>query len=139
MTTSTRTDIVFLALHEILIGLAAGAGGVLVTAAVGAGLTPLVDLYDSILYALLAGGLSMLLGVAAVGYRYLRQQGRRQRFGRQLGQGAVGFGLGLGLFFALLWTVPRPALTNGLTNAALVIMPLLGLLLGFNHRIRHEW
>jgi hypothetical protein len=138
MANATRTDIVFLALHEAGVGLAAGVGGAVITAIVVDAIKPLPGLFDSILYALLAGLTGMIGGVVVVGYRYMRAQQRKMNFPKRLLQAVVGMAMGMGAFCGVLWLAQSFHLPNAIVNLAVVLLPLLGLLIGFNHRMRYD-
>jgi hypothetical protein len=138
MANATRADIVFLALHEACIGLAAGLGGAVGTAIIGACIEPLPGLFDSILYALLAGLASMIGGVVVVGYRYVRTHKRNLKFSKQLLKAALGMAMGIGAFCCALWLSKNFYPSNSLVNLAVILLPLLGLLIGFNHRMRYD-
>jgi hypothetical protein len=138
MANATRTDIVFLALHEAGVGLAAGVGGAVITAIVLDAIKPLPGLFDSILYALLAGLTGMIGGVVVVGYRYMRAQQRKVNFPKRLLQAVVGMAMGMGAFCGVLWLAQSFHLPNAIVNLAVVLLPLLGLLIGFNHRMRYD-
>jgi hypothetical protein len=131
MANATRTDIVFLALVEVGVGLAAGLGVAIATMVVGACIEPLAGLFESIAYTLLAGLAAMIGGVVAVGYCYLRAEKRKINLLKRLLQAVVGLAAGVGAFCAVPW-VSAP---HALINLAVVLLPLLGLLIGFNHRI----
>jgi hypothetical protein len=81
----------------------------------------------------------MLAGVAGVGYQYLRRQGRARHFAQQLRQGLLGFGLGIGALGVALALSATFHPSNSLVNLLVGALPLLGLLIGFNHRIRYDW
>jgi GNAT superfamily N-acetyltransferase len=138
MANVTRADIVFLALHEACIGLAAGLGGAVATAVIVAYIEPLVGLFDSILYTLLAGLAGMIGGVVVVGYRYVRAHKQNRNFRKQLLQAVLGMAVGVGAFCGVLWLSNSFYPSNALINLAVVLLPLLGLLISFNHRIRYE-
>jgi hypothetical protein len=138
MANATRSDIVFLALHEAGVGLAAGVGGAVVTAIVEDAIKPLLGLFDSILYALLAGLIGMIGGVVVVGYRYRRAQKRNLNFPKRLVQAVLGMALGMGAFCGVLCLAKSLYLSNALVNLAVILLPLLGLLIGFNHRMRYD-
>jgi hypothetical protein len=136
MTHATRADIVFLALHEAGIGLVAGLGGAVATAVITASIEPIAGLFDSILYTLLAGLAGMMGGVVVIGYRYMRAH--KRNFRKQLLQAILGMGVGVGAFGGVLWLAKSFYLANALVNLTLVLLPLLGLLIGFNHRVRYN-
>ncbi|WP_126546887.1 hypothetical protein [Hymenobacter amundsenii] len=138
MTNAARVDVVFLALREAIIGLVAGLGGALVAALIIGNIEPLVDLYASILYSLITGLICMIGGIFAVGYRYLREHKREIAFVKQVVQALMGITLGGITFFCTLWLIKNLYPSNALVNTMVVVLPLLGLLIGFNHRIRYS-
>jgi hypothetical protein len=115
MAKATRVELVFLALHEVLTGLLTGVGGVLLTAFTQSLLEPSTGLFKSVLYPCLMGLVGLLGGIGVVGYQYLQQRERGQLIIRQLLQAVAGLLAGV----AASWGV------------------MVGLLIGFNHRIRH--
>ena len=139
MTNATRVDIVFLALHEIMIGLAAGLGGVVVTGLIISQIEPLIGLFESIMYPCIVGLVCMIGGIGIVGYQYLRQHKEGPKFTKQLLQALLGVALGFVISWCLTLLFKNFLPLNGIVYTTIMALPLVGLLTGFNHRIRYTF
>jgi hypothetical protein len=137
MAKATRVDVVFLALHEVLNGLLTGAGGVLLTALIQSLVEPSTGLFESVLYPCLMGLVGMIAGIGVVGYHYLQQQERGQLIMRQLLQAVAGILGGVASSWGVMFLFRNSLPLKGPVVLTIIVLPLVGLLIGFNHRIRH--
>jgi hypothetical protein len=137
MAKATRVDVIFLALHEVLIGLLTGVGGVLLTAFTQSLLEPSTGLFESVLYPCLMGLVGMLGGIGVVGYQYLQQWERGQLITRQLLQAVAGMLGGVAASWGVMFLFRNALPLRGPVLLTIMVLPLVGLLIGFNHRIRH--
>lgn len=137
MPKATRVDVIFLALHEVLTGLVTGFGGILLTAFLQSLIEPSTGLFESVLYPCLMGLVGMIGGIGGVGYQYLQQRERGQLITRQLLQAVVGLLGGIAAAWGIMLLFRNSLPLKGPVLLTTLVLPLVGLLIGFNHRIRH--
>jgi hypothetical protein len=137
MAKATRVDVIFLAIHEVLTGLLTGFGGILLTAFLQSLVEPSTGLFEAVLYPCLMGLLGLLGGIVVVGYQYLRQRERGQLITRQLLQAIVGILGGVATSWGVMLLFRNSLPLKGPVILTIMVLPLAGLLIGFNHRMRH--
>jgi hypothetical protein len=128
-----------LVIKQFFVGLGCGFLGLLVYA----GLEPFIfrqflDLFGSIMNALMVGYLSMILGLEIVGYFFLKKIGQQNEFLKSMLKSLVGFSLAMGLLYGLLIIFPLKLVPGFLMNLVLIFVPLISAIWGFNFRFRKK-
>ncbi|OON65865.1 hypothetical protein [Hymenobacter sp. CRA2] len=128
-----NVEVILLAFEETLIGAVTGVLGGVVGGLLGSVVDAGQSLYESVLFAVLGGALGLILGIARVGYKYLKENNCTERFQGQLVLGLAGMAVGAAVLYCSLSWLDTTA--PAYVAPVVLSLPLLGLLMGFNHRI----
>ncbi|MBG8555138.1 hypothetical protein [Hymenobacter guriensis] len=141
MAKSEKINVLLLAMEETLVALAYGFAGVVATALFVGLLSVLVGkqvgLVESGLAATIIGCMSFSVGVVSTGYKYLKETDRESLLLKQFLRGVFGFIAGLTTLL-LCVRIENPQFWSSALAYAVYVAPLIGLLVGFNHRIGPE-
>ncbi|MCR5888411.1 hypothetical protein LRS06_11665 [Hymenobacter sp. J193] len=141
MAKSEKVNVLLLAFEETLVALAYGFAGVVATALCVGLLSVLigkqVGLVESGLAATIIGGVAFLIGILSTGYKYLKEDKRENLLLKHFLQGVFGFIAGLAVLLLCL-KIEELQSWNAFLDYAVYVAPLIGLLIGFNHRIGHR-
>ena len=139
----TKSDKFDLIVNQIFIGL----GVALLGAAIVSFLIFLIyswkntngSLFGDIMYGLIGGFVGMLAGVWYPGYLLLKKEGRQKQTLKFALQSLLGLAIGLLIFYlttGLMETLQFPSgLVYSFVNFLIILLPLVGLILGFNFNI----
>jgi hypothetical protein len=138
MAKSTRINVLLLAIEETIIASLYGCAGFLITVFGGYLLSTITgettELFGSVLHALIGCFAAFVTGVFITGYRYLEEEKRKETFLQYAVQGIVGLLLGC-LISGFYYTAGEVLTHYSALQWIPFATPVLGLLVGFNHRI----
>src|SRR5687767_7817268 len=128
-----KSDKVELIIWETLTGLGSGLIGMLLFSSFYK-----FDLFVSIMYGLIAGYLSMWIGVGVVGYSFLKKIGRETYILKSLVISFFGLIAAIGFLYGLMTWFTFKSFPHFLVNLIVVALPLTGVIWGFNVSFRKD-
>ncbi len=136
-----KNDHFDLVVNQIFIGLGGGLGGAILFTLVTSLVYGRMDLFGSIMYAFIGCYFGMLIAIVIVGYYFLRANGREKELIGRILKSILGLAISSTFFYVLITLFEKwlpQSIINSLANWVMILIPLLGLILGFNFRLRRD-
>ena len=127
MTKGQHFDLIVM---QLFVGFLSALGGVLLFLMVD-GYLAHYELFNEVLYAICSAYGGMVIGIAAVGFRYLKQDGSQRYILKFVVQSIVGLAA-LPFVVYVLLRILHLDVSNALVNLISAFLPLFGAVLGFN-------